>query len=49
MAASVFVSINLNPKTKEAKKLTSIANRTPKAIRDSKKSGKCITIYSKEA
>jgi Holliday junction resolvasome RuvABC ATP-dependent DNA helicase subunit len=49
MAASVFFSINLTPKSKEAKKLTRVANRTLKSVRDSKKSGKCITIYSKEA
>jgi hypothetical protein len=46
---SVFVSVQLVAKSKEAKKLTNLANRVPKAKRLSQKSGKCVTIYSKAA
>jgi len=42
---SIFLSTRVPVKTKEARKMSSLAKRLPKAIRARAKPGTCVTIY----
>jgi hypothetical protein len=46
---SVFVSVQLVAKSKEAKKVTRLANKIPKATRLARKPGAVVVIFSKAA
>ena len=44
---SVFLNVNPATKTKEAKKITRLANKIPTVRRDVRKPGAVVVIYSK--
>jgi hypothetical protein len=45
--STVFVAVQIVQKTKEQKKLSSLAIKVPKFVRESQKPGKCVTVYSR--
>lgn len=45
--STVFVAVQIVQKTKEQKKVSSLAIKVPKFVRERMRPSKCVTVYSR--